>query len=289
MLHAIINKDVPRYFRADDFAFHESKAEPTASLLVKAGFATNGEVEEALSALIEYRLIEAVDDPNTSQDYFLSDKPWDGYKNNLPNGPTLFDRYEARGPILLQEALTKIHRETSPHEIPDEPEGIPADGVDLPLGGMLGLGAPLQSSTVSFSTSDRHAPEPVRLSESDTFPSSGGAVQQDTLDSYRIPATNRYVSKYDNQEIKEIAEDVANLISAIKEDRTNDFDDREGRLADLLALDFMLKQDQISVPLVETLMRQTVQYLAKRFVDVAIGQIATHILKLAVNAFGIQL
>ncbi len=103
-----------------------------------------------------------------------------------------------------------------------------------------------------------------------------------------VPAANRYVSSKDNQEVAEIIGKVSDLIAAINEARTNDFGDKEGRIEELLTLDFMLKKNQICVPLVEEVMRNTVQYLAVKFSDVAIGQIALQVLKLAANAFGIQ-
>lgn len=104
-------------------------------------------------------------------------------------------------------------------------------------------------------------------------------------DPVSVPAANRYVSARDNQPlIKELREKIAALTNAVSENRENDFDDKEGRLAELAALDLILSKPQISVPLVEKILSDTVKYLAKRFADTAIGQIAVEVLKLAASA-----
>lgn len=120
----------------------------------------------------------------------------------------------------------------------------------------------------------------------DAAPFGGGPF----ADKFSVPAADRYVSARDNQPlINEIREKVAALTNAVSENRENDFDDKEGRLAELAALDLILSKPQISVPLVEKILSDTVKYLAKRFADAAIGQIAVEVLKLAASALWTRL
>ena len=102
-----------------------------------------------------------------------------------------------------------------------------------------------------------------------------------------VPAADRYVAAQDNQPaIAEMRKSVRDIVKTIQEDRTNDFDDKEGRLAELLALDLLLTQPQISVPLVEKIIKETVMYLAEKFADNAIGLLAGALIAQAAKAFG---
>lgn len=102
-----------------------------------------------------------------------------------------------------------------------------------------------------------------------------------------VPAADRYVAAQDNQPaIAEMRKSVRDIVKTIQEDRTNDFDDKEGRLAELLALDLLLTQPQISVPLVEKIIKETVMYLAEKFADNAIGLLAVALIAQAAKAFG---
>lgn len=132
--------------------------------------------------------------------------------------------------------------------------------------------------------------EPHPLAPVESKRTSGDATVNDAGDDHGIPASNRYVSAKDNQpKIDEMRESVSTLIEAIREDRTNDFDDKEGRLGELLAFDLLLQQPQISVPAVELILRDTVFYLAKTFAKSAIGIIAGKLLVSAAPFFGIHL
>ncbi|NIJ40957.1 hypothetical protein FHS78_001238 [Parvibaculum indicum] len=105
-----------------------------------------------------------------------------------------------------------------------------------------------------------------------------------------IPASNRYVSHSDNEpEIAKLRSSVSDLIETTKENRDNDFDDKEGRLGELLALELQLSQPQISVPLIEIILNDTVKYLANKFADNAVGIAANIVLHLAASLFGITL
>tara|TARA_R110000868_G_scaffold362105_1_gene624171 strand:+ start:1003 stop:1656 length:654 start_codon:yes stop_codon:yes gene_type:complete len=216
-----VNENVPKYFRPNDFDFHEDKP----SIFASDGRATSGEIREALSALIERKLILRVDDKYTEPEYILSESFWIEDVSKLPSGRSYYDRLATRGTNWLTEALTNIHRENSQIEIPSAAD---------------------------------------------------------------IPAADRYVSVNDNEKIEEILESVADLISAVKEERTNSFDDKEGRLGELLAFDLLLQQPQISVPAVEFMLRETVSYLAIKFADKAIGIAANALLLLAASFFGIH-
>lgn len=103
-----------------------------------------------------------------------------------------------------------------------------------------------------------------------------------------IPAANRYVTLDDNDpQVKEVKKSVSELIQAVGDERSNDFEDKEGRLAELAALDLLLAKPQTSVPLVEKILKDTVTYLSQRFANATIGQIALELLKRAAFLFGI--
>lgn len=111
---------------------------------------------------------------------------------------------------------------------------------------------------------------------------SGGVIEN------QIPAADRYVSSQDNQSsVSDIRQKVEALTTAVQADRSNDFDDKEGRLAELAALDLLLGQTLISVPLVEKILNETVRYLAEKFVDNAVGIAANAVLLAAAALFGI--
>jgi hypothetical protein len=136
----------------------------------------------------------------------------------------------------------------------------------------------LKASTTHSSTTFGFAP--------DSAPFGSGTF----ADTSFAPASDRYVSAKDNQPLFDnIRSKVAELSDAVRENRDNDFDDKEGRLAELAALDLLLSRPQISIPLVEKILSETVTYLAKRFADVAIGQVALEILKLTASALWTRL
>jgi hypothetical protein len=60
-------------------------------------------------------------------------------------------------------------------------------------------------------------------------------------------------------------------------------------LGELLALELQLSQPQISVPLIEIILNDTVKYLANKFADNAVGIAANIVLHLAASLFGITL
>jgi len=105
-----------------------------------------------------------------------------------------------------------------------------------------------------------------------------------------VPASNRYVSAQDNQLlVSELRKKVDVLASGVRENRDNDFEDREGRLGELAALDLLLGQPQISAPLVEKILSETVKYLATKFAENAIGLAANAVLIAAAALFGYSL
>lgn len=298
MLYAIVNGEVPKYFRANDFSFHEDKAVLTASLFVKAGYATDTEVQEALAALTERHIIEAVSDKYTRPEYSLSEYFTREKLSDLPDGPSYYDRFATRGTHWLTEALVNIHRENSPYPIPDDPEGIPQEGLALPLGGALGLDVSSEKTeerdTFGFSPDSQTFDNGTFRSETVNV---SGALNTTPLNAVElngptiVPAAGRYVSSKDNEiAVSEIRRSISDLITAINNDRTNDFEDREGRVNELLTLDFMLQQNQISVPLVEKILSETVRHLAEKFADNAVGMAAQAVISLATHAFlnGIQ-
>jgi hypothetical protein len=91
------------------------------------------------------------------------------------------------------------------------------------------------------------------------------------------------------QQIDELKAKVGELKESVKENRDNDFTDKAGRLAEILALELLLAQPQISVPLVEKIIQETVYLLGQKFADKAIGMAAGAVLVLAAQALGIRI
>lgn len=115
-------------------------------------------------------------------------------------------------------------------------------------------------------------------------PSAGSAISRSDISA---PASDRYVSTKDNQkEITQLRLKAADLIKAVEDNRDNDFEDKEGLLGELLAFDLLLQQPQISVPLVEKILSETITYLATKFVENAIGIAAKAVLIAAARLFG---
>ena len=105
----------------------------------------------------------------------------------------------------------------------------------------------------------------------------------------KIPGSDRFVSRSDNQtDVDHLQSKVKELIREVEENRENDFPEKEGVLGELATIELQLCQPQISVPLMQTLFEQSVAWLAKKFAEVAIGQIALEALKLAAHLFGIR-
>ncbi len=83
--------------------------------------------------------------------------------------------------------------------------------------------------------------------------------------------------------IEEFSEKLNRLQAAVEQNRQNDFTDKEGRLAELAALELLLTQPMISLPLVEKILKETVQYLAQQFAEQAVGMAASALLAAALT------
>jgi hypothetical protein len=82
---------------------------------------------------------------------------------------------------------------------------------------------------------------------------------------------------------------VTELRELVAENRDNDFPEKEGCLAEILALELLLGQPQISVPLVEKILAETVTFLAHKFAEKAIGMVAGAVIALAATLLGMKI
>lgn len=100
--------------------------------------------------------------------------------------------------------------------------------------------------------------------------------------------SNRFIRLEDHRvEIERLRDQVVDLQALIRENRDNTFVDKEGTLAELAALELLISRPQISVPLVEKILSETVFFLVRRFSDTAIGAAAGAILTLAAQSLRI--
>lgn len=103
-------------------------------------------------------------------------------------------------------------------------------------------------------------------------------------------ASSRFVPSSANSEaVDKLREKTSELRQLVEQNRDNDFVDKEGRLAEIMAFELLISQPQISVPLVEKILRETMYYLTNRFADQAIGIVAGMVLGLAAAAFGLKI
>ena len=111
----------------------------------------------------------------------------------------------------------------------------------------------------------------------------------DATTSDSIPAADRYVTLDDNDpQVEAARESVSQLIQAVENERSNDFEDKDGILAELRLLELSFRQQTVSVPLVEKILRETVSMLAVRFADHAIGNLANAVWAAAGYLVGIS-
>jgi len=102
-----------------------------------------------------------------------------------------------------------------------------------------------------------------------------------------VPGANRFLSRKDNQQpIEALTSAVEDLIEAVRADRTNDFDDKEGYLGELLVLELALAQPQVSVPLIEGVIKGAVKTLTTLFAGAVIGSLASNVIALAKPLIG---
>jgi hypothetical protein len=98
----------------------------------------------------------------------------------------------------------------------------------------------------------------------------------------------RYIAE-PNEKIEPLQNKVAELRDLVEKNRDNDFPEKEGCLAEIMALELLLNQPQISVPLIEKILTETVTFLARKFADKAIGMAATAVIVLAAALLGFRI
>ena len=102
--------------------------------------------------------------------------------------------------------------------------------------------------------------------------------------------SNRFTKLADQSaEIEALRSQVVELTKQVSENRDNSFNDKEGVLAELAALELLLTKPQLSVPLIEKIVSETVVYLGRTFTDQSIGVAAGVVITLTIQAFGLSL
>lgn len=104
----------------------------------------------------------------------------------------------------------------------------------------------------------------------------------------QVPAANRTVAPDDNER-RELFDSIEKLKAAVAANHENSFLDKEERLAELAALEQLLAPQNVSVELVELIVRNTVAPLAARFADQSIGIAAGAAITALASAFGMDL
>ena len=103
-----------------------------------------------------------------------------------------------------------------------------------------------------------------------------------------VPAANRTVAPNDNER-RDLFSSISELKKAVVSNQDNSFLDKEERLAELAALEQLLAPQNISIELVEMIVRSTIVPLATRFADQSIGIAAGTVITAVAAAFGMDI
>jgi len=89
------------------------------------------------------------------------------------------------------------------------------------------------------------------------------------------PASDRIVKlDHNSTQHSETLASITKLIDLVEQDRSNDFEDKEQRVAELSATKTLLKADRVNISTFQALAYSALGYLASKFVDAPIGEAA---------------